>query len=165
MGAQARRRVIPVRQFFIRYLIAGLLVCALTGCTLALVPDVQREPFSLYFQTPQQDALVEAGSTVQIVLVANDNVGSGIARVDLMIDDVLYQQGRPVENIAVPVFTVEMSWTPARAGTYALTAVAYRTDGTTSPIAALRVNVGERSSVWMNEARVRYTGLDARPVL
>jgi hypothetical protein len=154
-----------MRKTILTFLIVMLLACVLSGCTLALVSDAQREPFSLYFQTPQQDALVEAGTTVQIVLVANDNVGSGIARVDLMIDDVLYQQGRPVENIAVPVFTVEMSWTPARAGTYALTAVAYRTDGTTSPIAALRVNVGERSSVWMNEARVRYTGGNARPVL
>lgn len=142
-----------------RWVIAAVLAISLllSGCTLALAPGAGSEPFTLYFQTPAADALVEVGTPVQIFLVATDRVGSGIARVDLMIDDVLYQQGRPVENIAVPIFTVEMNWTPVQPGSHALTAIAYRTDGSTSPLAALRLNVAPRAGVWMNPAGVRYT--------
>ncbi len=88
------------------------------------IPDVQ-------FQFPQNNSTVFEGVDLNIELLASDT-GSGVARVDLLIDDQLYQQSKPQISEAVPTFTVTMNWLTSGIGQHSLTAVAYRQDGTAS---------------------------------
>lgn len=75
---------------------------------------------------------VRAGDDVVLLLLAEDLGGPGVARVDLLVDDRPHQQGSPEVSSAVPVFTVQMRWRANTPGLHALTAVAYREDGTAS---------------------------------
>lgn len=127
----------------IRLLLLSLvLLAACTGCTLAqAIPEPTAAPFSVQFQTPENGARFAEGEVVRVLVYAQDQGGPGIARVDLLIDDVLAQQGTPVESSTVPAFTVEMNWTAQGPGLHALTAVAYRSDGSAAPPVSIRIEV------------------------
>jgi hypothetical protein len=100
----------------------------------------------VYFQSPPNDLTVTEGDTLNILLVAQDEGGSGISLVELYVDDRLHQDGTPVEAPAVPVFTVEMRWEAQGVGLHALSAVAYRADGSASAPAVIRVYVQQRGA-------------------
>jgi len=117
-------------------LIAALLM--ISACSLntpAPPPDVPH----VLFMFPMDSVSVSAGTDLQIGLVATDS--AGIARVELHIDDVPHQQASPVEQAAVPVFTVDMNWLARGNGLHSMTAIAYRLDGTASDPVIIRVNV------------------------
>jgi hypothetical protein len=111
---------------------AGLL--ALAGCNLIREADVNAlvPALRVSFQEPANMTQVRAGEDVLFLLVAEDAAGPGVARVDLLVDDRLIQQGMPEVSSAVPVFTVQMRWRASNPGLHALTAVAYREDGVAS---------------------------------
>ena len=120
-------------------LIALLLLSACSLNTPAPPPDVPHVEFLF----PMEGVSVSAGTDLQIGLVATDS--TGIARVELLIDDLPHQEARPVEVPTVPVFTVDLNWLAQGAGVHVLTATAYRSNGTASEPAIIRVNVVEGS--------------------
>jgi hypothetical protein len=107
---------------------------ALAGCNLVREADVTAvvPALRVTFQEPANMTQVRAGEDVLFLLVAEDRSGPGVARVDLLVDDRLIQQGMPEVSSAVPVFTVQMRWRAGTPGLHALTAVAYREDGVAS---------------------------------
>jgi hypothetical protein len=133
-----------------RYLVVlGLLAFALitAGCNLVYETQVAASPpFGVYFQSPPNDLTVTEGEILNILLVAQDHEGPGISLVELYVDDVLHQDGTPVEAAAVPVFTVEMRWEAQGVGLHALSASAYRADSTISDPAVIRVYVQPRGT-------------------
>lgn len=118
--------------------------CLLCGCNLVagtLTPTPLPDIPVVEFQYPVNDSSVVEGTDVQIQLVAQDAVGDGIARVELLVDDQPHQQGAPVVSSAVPVFTVEMSWLAEGLGLHSMSAVAFRSDGTAGQPATIRILV------------------------
>lgn len=112
----------------------------LSACTLIEQPTVPPFP-TVEFLYPLDNTTVLAGTDVQIQVLARDENGSGIARVELLVDDQLHQEGSPVERPSVLVFTVEMNWLAEGDGLHALTATAYREDGTASNPVTIRLSV------------------------
>lgn len=122
--------------------VAFLFLLLLTGCNLARTDDAQlRDAPVIQFQSPNPNVQVVEGTAVDIALIARDEAGSGVARVVLTVDDLSQQQGTPVEAVAVPVFTVEMNWLARGVGQHALSATAFRADGTASNPAYLILEV------------------------
>lgn len=122
----------------------GLVLCLLSACNLVAgtptptaIPDVP----IVEFQYPVNDSSVVEGTDVQIQLLAQDALGEGVARVELLVDDQPHQEGTPVVSSAVPVFTVEMSWIAEGLGLHSMSAVAFRPDGTSGPPATIRILV------------------------
>ncbi len=125
------------------FLLAALgLIVISAGCNLSYNTTPTPNPFSVRFQSPATDSLIPEQTSLEIILVAEDTAGSGIARVDLLLDDILYQQGTPVDAAAVPIFSVKMNWTAQGLGLHALSATAYREDGTATSPATIRLLVG-----------------------
>ena len=120
-------------------LMALLLLSACSLNTPAPPPDVPHVEFLF----PMEGVSVSAGTDLQIGLLATDE--TGVARVELLVDDLPHQQASPVEQAAVSAFTVDMNWLAQGNGLHVLTATAYRADGTASEPAIIRVNVVEGS--------------------
>ncbi len=95
------------------------------------------------FLAPLNGSNVFEGTDLTVELVARDG-GAGVARVALLVDDVSHQEGNPVEDDAVPVFTVTMNWLAEGVGRHSLTAIAYRPDGTASPPTSISIQVVAR---------------------
>jgi hypothetical protein len=95
------------------------------------------------FQFPQNNSTIVEGVDLNIDLVAVDP-GSGVARVQLLIDDQPHQEGTPEISPEVPTFTVRMNWLAQGVGTHSFTAVAYRLDGTASAPQTIIVEVVAR---------------------
>lgn len=122
----------------------SLMTLFLSGCNLVAgtltptpVPDVP----TIQFQTPENSSTFVEGTDIQIELVAQDSIGDGVARIELFVDDRLVQQATPQVSSAVPVFTVNMNWLARGIGLHVISAVAYRSDGTPSTPANIRVLV------------------------
>lgn len=126
-------------------LIAAVLV--ISGCNLVATADLVPTPSlpSVSFLAPQSDEIYAQGSEVIITLVAQDPNGTGIARVELLVDDTPHQEALPEISAAVPIFTVEMNWLAQGLGLHAMTAIAYRLDGTASPPTTIRLLVAPPS--------------------
>ena len=83
------------------------------------------------FETPANNASIAEGSELDILILAQDTT-QGIARVELMVDDLPYRESQPQISGAVPIFRVTMNWLAEGIGFHSLTAIAYRPDGTAS---------------------------------
>lgn len=118
------------------------------GCNLVVGEPPPPAPSlpTIQFLAPTSDAIISEGDDLTISLLAQDPDGTGVARVSLFIDDVAHQDALPVVSAAVPVFTVEMNWLAQGIGLHALTATAYRLDGTAGPPTTIRILVGPRDS-------------------
>lgn len=124
--------------------IALLCAVALAGCNLSTGTPTPTVPPNIpvtQFQLPANGASFVEGTEVDIQIVAQDDIGDGITRVELFVDDQSYQQGRPVVSSAVPVFVVDMNWLARGIGMHSLSAVAYRADGAASDPATIRILV------------------------
>jgi hypothetical protein len=102
------------------------------------IPTVQ-------FQFPQNNSTVLEGVDLSIDLVASDP-GTGVARVELLVDDQPHQEGKPAISPEVPTFTVKMNWLAQGVGIHSFTAVAYRLDGTASAPVTILVEVVQKES-------------------
>lgn len=135
--------------FMMRLLTLGLVLLTVilnAGCNLVVdEPEPPPPPLPvIQFLDPPADAVFEEGEEVTIRLLAQDPNGTGVARVALLIDDLLHQEALPVISAAVPVFTVEMNWLASGIGLHALTATAFRLDGTAGPAETIRILVSPR---------------------
>jgi hypothetical protein len=138
-----------MRRLLIGRLLVGLLAWLLCACNLTAgtvtptsIPDVPL----VEFQYPVNGSSVVEGTEVEIQLLAQDALGDGIARVELLVDDQPHQEGAPVISSAVPVFTVEMSWVAQGLGLHSMSAVAFRADGTSGPPTTIRILVLQQGS-------------------
>jgi hypothetical protein len=122
-----------------------LLLAILTGCNLRQgnvtntpfpTPDIPRAQFLF----PQNNSTVLEGTDLEIDLLAEDT-GSGIARVELLVDDLPYRESSPQVSPAVPAFTVKMNWLAQGVGIHSMTVIAYRADGTASAPVLILVEV------------------------
>jgi hypothetical protein len=122
----------------------ALLACALAGCTLlrqsAVTPIATPDLPQARFLAPPNNATVVEGGELDIDIVATDS-GTGVARVELRVDDQKVQEGKPEVSASVPTFTVKMNWIAQGVGQHPLTAIAYRLDGTPSDPATILVQV------------------------
>jgi hypothetical protein len=120
----------------------------LSACTLsrtAPTPVPTRDAPIVEFQQPTQGATIVEGSELEILIVARDT-GSGVARVDLRVDDIFHQAGMPQEGITEPIFSVLMNWRAQGVGLHSLTAIAYRDDGTPSDEVTIVIEVLPRGT-------------------
>jgi hypothetical protein len=127
-------------------LIAILLAHVLSACNLQQgtpTPLPTPDAPTVEFLSPVNGSSVIEGTDLTIELVARDT-GAGVARVQLLVDDLPHQEGKPVESAAVPTFTVIMNWLAQGQGNHSLTAVAYRPDGTASPPTIISIQVVAR---------------------
>jgi hypothetical protein len=126
----------------------GCCLCGLallvSGCTLTTemptptpLPDIP----TIEFQYPTNNSVVVEGTDLQIQLLAQDMTGVGVARVELFADDVSVSEGTPLVSAAVTTFTITMNWLAEGVGFHALSAVAYRPDGTASDPTTITVEV------------------------
>lgn len=99
-------------------------------------PDIPR----VQFLFPENNSTVLEGTDLSINLLAEDN-GIGVARVQLLVDDVAQGEGKPEVAQAVPTFTVTLHWIARGAGKHALVAYAFRPDGTPSAPTTIVVEV------------------------
>ena len=121
-------------------LIAGLIATLLCACNLVNQPVTPTPAVpTVSFQFPANNVSVAEGTDLQIQLLARDSVG--IAHVELRVDDQAHEDAKPVENAAVPVFTVDMNWLAEGVGLHSLQATAFRLDGTASTPVLINVNV------------------------
>lgn len=134
----------PLINRLIRLISCTLLLAALAGCNLIYgepTPTPQRDAPVIRFQIPANNAIFPEGTEVDIELLAEDPLGTGVARVELYADDLLHQTGMPEVSAAVPVFTVRMNWLAQGEGLHSLMAIAYRLDGTPSDPATILLEV------------------------
>ena len=115
------------------------LILLLAGCNLQSgkptpipTPDIPQ----IEILEPANNDSAEAGTDVTIALVARD-AGVGVARVELLIDDLPIGEALPQVSGAVPVFTATMNWLAEGIGYHSMTATAYRPDGTASRIVTI----------------------------
>lgn len=118
----------------------------LTACNLqqgAPTPLPTLDAPLVEFLSPVNGSTVFEGTDLIIDLVARDT-GAGVAKVELLVDDLSHQEGEPVESAAVPTFTITMNWLAQGLGRHSLTALAYRPDGTASPPTIISIEVVAR---------------------
>jgi hypothetical protein len=127
-------------------LFMGALIILLSGCNLQSgtpTPIPTPNIPSVEFQFPQNNSTVVEGVDLDIDVVATDP-GTGVARVELLVDDQPHLEGKPEISPEVPTFTVKMNWLAQGIGAHSLTAVAYRLDGTASAPKTIIVEVVAR---------------------
>ncbi len=120
-----------------------ILVLLLCGCNLrqgTLTPIPTPDVPHIEFRYPLNNSTVIEGSELTLELLATD-AGAGVARVELLVDDLPHQEGKPQISPAVATFTVTMNWLAQGVGQHSFTALAYRQDGATSPPAMIIVEV------------------------
>lgn len=125
-----------------RYLLIPLLLVLLGACNLQIGPLPPPTPAVpvVEFQAPLNGTNIPEGQEIDIILLASDN-GTGVARIELLIDGEFYKETTPEISAAVPVFTAATNWMADGPGLHLLTAIAYRQDGTASTPADITVLV------------------------
>ena len=124
----------------------ALALALISGCNLQRgeptaipTPNLPTVTFSF----PLDGSAINEGTDLAIEIVARDDT-AGVARVELLLDDLPHEEGAPLDANAVPVFTVRFNWVAQQAGLHSLTAIAYRPDGTASTPTTIRINVLRR---------------------
>lgn len=121
-----------------------IVLLSLSACNLsteAPPPTTAPDIPTVQITYPDNDANVIEGTDLTITILANDEDGAGIARVELLVDEMVINERGPDAATSVPVFTVEMNWLAEGLGRHAISAVAYRPDGIPSDPATIVVNV------------------------
>ncbi|MFN8373374.1 MAG: Ig-like domain-containing protein [Anaerolineae bacterium] len=129
-------------------LILVLALAFLSACNLATTPPTAIPTPDLPrvdFEQPANGATVVEGSELTIDLVASDET-QGIARIELLVDDLNYRDGTPENEVPVPTFHVLMNWLAQGVGRHVLTAIAYRPDGTRSDERSILIEVLPRET-------------------
>ncbi len=119
-------------------MLAGCNLGAEPAPTLAPTPNIPR----LQFIAPNEGDRVIPGYDLTIDVVAEDmQPGAGVAKIELYLNDQLYREVTPENDIPVPVFRAEMNWFTEGIGRHVFSAVAYRRDGTRSDEALINIEV------------------------
>ncbi len=123
-------------------LVLVVALLTLSGCNLRQANAPTDTPFPtpdiprIRFTFPDNNSTVIDGTDVAVELVAEDS-GAGIAKVQLIVDDVLQGEGKPEVAPSVPAFSAKIHWMAKGIGLHSLTAVAFREDGKTSDSATM----------------------------
>jgi hypothetical protein len=134
------------------HLLKNVILTALMACVSACnlqvgtptPPPTPNAP-QIEFQTPTSAVLVIEKTELNIELIARDT-GVGVAKIELLVDDISYKEVSPTTSAAVPVFTVTMNWLAEGVGFHSMTAIAFRPDGTASPPVTIIVEVAQSES-------------------
>ncbi len=123
-------------------LLMAMMLC-MSACNLQVgtpTPPPTPDAPQIEFQAPSSAVLIAENTELDIELIARD-VGVGVAKIELLIDDLPYQEVSPTTSAAVPVFTVTMNWLAKGIGFHSMTAIAFRPDGTASPPVTIIIEV------------------------
>lgn len=126
------------------------LMMFMSACNLQVgspTPPPTPDAPQIEFQSPSSAVLITENSELDIALIARDTT-VGVAKVELLIDDISYQEVRPTASAAVPVFTVTMNWLARGIGFHSMTAIAFRPDGTaSSPVTIIVEVIPEQTAI------------------
>ena len=137
------RMLKPLMRLVTLVLCAGLLLAA---CNLRQANSPTETPYPtpdiprIRFTFPDNNSSVIEGTDLGIQLLAEDS-GSGIAKVQLLVDDAPQGEGKPEVAPSVPAFSAKIHWIAKGVGMHSLTAIAFREDGQGSAPATLVLNV------------------------
>ncbi|MFW5772719.1 MAG: Ig-like domain-containing protein [Phototrophicaceae bacterium] len=117
-----------------RLLLCSTLLLA-AGCNLGAAapetpiptPDVPVVEF-LY---PPNNSTVLEGTDLTLDVVARDD-SVGVSRLEIYLNDVLLREVELADYTVEPIYRVQVNWRADGAGLHALTAIAFRPDGTPS---------------------------------
>jgi hypothetical protein len=93
--------------------------------------------------SPPSGATFPAGTQIVVQSTALDT-GSGVTRVDLLVNGSLVDSDNTPEGIPQNNFSIIQTWSPDQPGDYVLSVIAYRGDGVPSDPALISVNVSEQ---------------------
>lgn len=115
-----------------------LLACNLTQATPPPLPTADLPTIEII--DPPNNRQVVEGTDFVIDMVARDTT-QGISKVELFIDGNLINASSPFENVAEPIFRVQMNWLAQGIGLHSVEAIAYRPDGRQSDAALISIDV------------------------
>jgi uncharacterized protein (DUF58 family) len=123
-----------------RRLIALVALLVLAGCTLTAAEPAPPPPANrIEFVVPANNVRIPEGTELIIQLVAQDP--KGVARVQLVVDESPHLEAKPVDQLTVPVFVVDMNWLAEGAGRHSMTAISYLADGSISAAEIISIEV------------------------
>jgi hypothetical protein len=108
-------------------LVAGCNLSAAAPETPVATPDVPVVEF-LY---PPNNSTVLEGTDLTLDIVARDT-SIGVSRLEVYLNDVLLREVELADYTVEPVYRIQVNWLADGAGLHALTAIAFRPDGTRS---------------------------------
>jgi uncharacterized protein YraI len=95
--------------------------------------------------SPPSESSFPAQSRVMIHSTATD-AGTGISRVDLFANGVLVRSDKTPEDTPQEQYSLLQAWVPSQPGSYVLTVMAYRSDGTPSTPAMINLTVTDEEA-------------------
>ena len=119
------------------------LACNLFGGPAEPAPEVQPQAPdapSVDIRVPVNGMSFAEGTNVIIQVVGTDS-GSGISRIDLLIDDIVVSSSAAPNAAGQSAYMVNFDWPAAGVGAHSISAVSARQDGTTSTPAIISINV------------------------
>lgn len=128
---------------FSRLLTLGCLLLAVSACNLAKpspTPLPTQDAPTVEIIAPPNNATVIEGTDFTIDMVARD-AGSGVSKIELLVDGSLINQVNPFDNAAEPIFRAQINWVALGEGKHLFEAIAYRPDGQRSDSAFISIEV------------------------
>ncbi|GAB5493728.1 MAG: hypothetical protein Phog2KO_39430 [Phototrophicaceae bacterium] len=89
---------------------------------------------------PENNQQVFEDTDFDFDIVARDST-SGIALVELYVDEIVINFSSPIEDASVPVFRTTMNWRAVGVGRHIVEVIAYRADGQQSDPARITIEV------------------------
>ncbi|MBN1429337.1 MAG: hypothetical protein JXB07_13270 [Anaerolineae bacterium] len=120
-----------------RLFLASIVLLVVLACNN---PFAGGGPLSVQITAPAAGSTVAIDQPVTIVCAAQDATGSGVTRVDLLVNGVLIAT-QQVSGDAQAIFDTSFTWQPTAEGATQLMAIAYRSDGTASSPANISITV------------------------
>ena len=114
--------------------------CTLNDGTAEAPPAEISGPPIVQIVSPIADASILQGTSVD-VLARIENAGADIQQVELQINGEPFGESTNPNQAGLPVFSITKAWTPNEPGTYTITALANRSDGTASVPDVVTVNI------------------------
>src|SRR5687767_12199797 len=133
-GSAPLSNEVSVHRF--RMAVSGFVVLLAVACTSAppLAVPITPAPIAglptISVSSPVNGAVLPLGVPIAVVATATDT--AGVSRIDLAADGVVVDSYSTPGSVGQPTVAAQLNWTPAVAGAHALTAIAYRPDGTAS---------------------------------
>lgn len=129
-----------VMQFALRVAIYCTLTGIIAGCTLEATPIPTPDIPRVQFIAPANNSRVVNGTDLTIDLFGQDST-LGIAKIEFYADGSLIKEASLPNYDVQTDFRVQVNWLASGLGFHALSAIAYRPDGTPSNEAFLSIEV------------------------
>lgn len=118
--------------------------CTLTGTTVEETPEFEGPP-RVTIASPQPNATYLAGTSVNI-LARVENAGPELQRVEISVNDTIIGDQDVSAQAGAPAISISTSYPTSETGTFVISVVAYRPDGTASEPATVTITVREPES-------------------